>query len=92
MNDLRVSMHIGRNAACIQELKVVVISSAVKPDNPEVLAAYPTKVPVILQGEILTELMCMKFGIAVAGSHGKTTTTSRVAQIRTRATSIPQSS
>ncbi|MCS6913421.1 MAG: UDP-N-acetylmuramate--L-alanine ligase [Myxococcota bacterium] len=63
------------------EADVVVVSSAVPPDNPEVRAARRRGVPVIPRAEMLAELMRMKFGVAVAGSHGKTTTTSLVATI-----------
>ncbi|HEY3488506.1 MAG TPA: UDP-N-acetylmuramate--L-alanine ligase [Candidatus Deferrimicrobiaceae bacterium] len=60
---------------------VVVISSAVKSDNPEVREAYRRKIPVIPRAEMLAELMRMKYGIAIAGTHGKTTTTSMVATV-----------
>jgi UDP-N-acetylmuramate--alanine ligase len=60
---------------------VVVISSAVGPDNPEVIAARHHKVPVIPRAEMLGELMRMKYGVAIAGSHGKTSTTAMVAQV-----------
>ena len=76
-----VTITIGHDAKCIAAAQVVVISSAVKGDNPEVVAAHAAKVPVIPRGEMLAELMRMKYGIAVAGSHGKTTTTSMVAQV-----------
>ena len=57
---------------------VVVFSSAVKADNPEVVEAHRRKIPVIPRAEMLSELMRMKYGIAIAGTHGKTTTTSMV--------------
>ncbi len=60
---------------------VVVISSAVRPNNPEVVAAKKLSVPVIPRAEMLAELMRLKYGIAIAGSHGKTTTTSLIGQI-----------
>ncbi len=60
---------------------VVVISSAVKKDNPEVIAAHHRKVPVIARAEMLAELMRLKYAVAIAGSHGKTTTTSMVATV-----------
>ncbi len=60
---------------------VVVISSAVRPDNPEVLAARERGIPVVPRAEMLAELMRMKYGIAIAGTHGKTTTTSMVATV-----------
>lgn len=81
LRTLGVEVHVGHDARWIKAAQVVVISSAVKSDNPEVLAAHAAKVPVIPRGEMLAELMRMKYGIAVAGSHGKTTTTSMVAQV-----------
>jgi UDP-N-acetylmuramate--alanine ligase len=78
---LGVKVTVGHDANCIQGAQVVVISSAVKGDNPEVVAARAAKIPVIPRGEMLAELMRMKYGIAIAGSHGKTTTTSMVAQV-----------
>lgn len=71
----------GHDAANVAEADVVVISSAVKPDNPEVVAAKLRQIPVIPRAEMLAELMRLKYGIAIAGSHGKTTTTSMVASI-----------
>jgi UDP-N-acetylmuramate--alanine ligase len=71
----------GHDAKNLDEADVVVISSAVKPTNPEVQAARARGVPVIPRAEMLAELMRMKYGIAVAGSHGKTTTTSLVATV-----------
>ncbi len=65
----------------IQNADVVVISSAIREDNPEVQAAKTRLIPVIPRGEMLAELMRMKYGIAVAGTHGKTTTTSLIATI-----------
>jgi UDP-N-acetylmuramate--alanine ligase len=70
--------HAAANAAACD---VVVTSSAVSEDNPEVLEARARKVPVIQRAEMLAELMRLKFGIAVAGMHGKTTTTSMVAAV-----------
>jgi UDP-N-acetylmuramate--alanine ligase len=81
LRGLGIAVHIGHDAKHISGAQVVVISSAVKGDNPEVVAAHQQKVPVIPRGEMLAELMRMKYGIAVAGSHGKTTTTSMVAQL-----------
>jgi UDP-N-acetylmuramate--alanine ligase len=63
---------------------VVVISSAVRADNPEVMASRASAVPVIPRAEMLAELMHLKYGIAVAGAHGKTTTTSIVAEVLNR--------
>jgi UDP-N-acetylmuramate--alanine ligase len=74
------TVHIGHDAAWISGADVVVTSSAIAPENPEVLAAVNSLIPVIPRAEMLAELMRLtKFGIAIAGSHGKTTTTSMVA-------------
>jgi len=71
----------GHDARNVAGAEAVVTSSAVRPDNPEVLEAYRLQIPVIPRGEMLAELMRLKYGIAVAGSHGKTTTTSMVATV-----------
>ena len=81
LRSLGITVHLGHEEKAIEGAQVVVISSAVKGDNPEVVAAHAAKVPVIPRGEMLAELMRMKYGIAVAGSHGKTTTTSMIAQV-----------
>ncbi len=61
--------------------QVLVVSSAIRPDNPEIIEARKLKIPVIPRAEMLAELMRLKYGIAVAGAHGKTTTTSLVASV-----------
>jgi UDP-N-acetylmuramate--alanine ligase len=71
----------GHERSHVRDVDVVVISSAVKSDNPEVLEARSRGIPVIPRAEMLAEIMRGKTGIAVAGTHGKTTTTSMVAQI-----------
>src|SRR5271157_4855525 len=71
----------GHNAANVAGAKALVVSSAVDEQNPEVQEARRLQIPVIPRGELLAELMRLKYGIAVAGSHGKTTTTSMVATI-----------
>jgi UDP-N-acetylmuramate--alanine ligase len=71
----------GHRAENVGDADVVVISSAVKADNPEVTEARRRQVPVIPRAEMLAELMRLKYGVAIAGSHGKTTTTSMVATI-----------
>jgi len=71
----------GHNAANVRGAHVVVVSSAVKPDNSEVVEAHRLKIPVIPRAEMLAELMRLKYGIAVAGAHGKTTTTSMTASV-----------
>ncbi len=69
----------GHAASNVGDARAVVISSAVRDDNPEVQEARRLQIPVIPRGELLAELMRLKYGIAVAGSHGKTTTTSMLA-------------
>src|SRR5262245_55997557 len=71
----------GHAAGNVQGAQVVVTSTAVKPDNPEVQEAHRQRIPVIPRAEMLAELMRLKHGVAVAGSHGKTTTTSMVAMV-----------
>ncbi len=71
----------GHDAAHIAGATVVVTSSAVGQDNPEVVEAHARKIPVIQRAEMLAELMRLKYGIAIAGMHGKTTTTSMVASV-----------
>jgi UDP-N-acetylmuramate--alanine ligase len=73
----------GHNAANIVGATVVVTSSAVSAGNPEVVEAHARKIPVIQRAEMLAELMRLKYGIAIAGMHGKTTTTSMVASVLT---------
>lgn len=74
-------VHRGHDASNVEGTDVVVKSTAVTTENPEVAAALSTGIPVIPRAEMLAELMRLKHGIAVAGSHGKTTTTSLVAAI-----------
>jgi UDP-N-acetylmuramate--alanine ligase len=82
---LKAHISIGHRAENIKEADVAVISSAIREDNIEVQAARQQKIPVIPRAEMLAELMRMKYGIAIAGSHGKTTTTSMIATILDRA-------
>jgi UDP-N-acetylmuramate--alanine ligase len=72
---------IGHQASNIEGSHVVVISSAVRPDNIEVIEAKRQQIPVIPRAEMLAELMRLKYGVAVAGAHGKTTTTSMIATV-----------
>ncbi|EAT14876.1 UDP-N-acetylmuramate--L-alanine ligase [Desulfuromonas acetoxidans] len=74
-------VNYGHAAENVQEAQVVVTSTAVSSDNPEVVEAHRLLVPVIPRAEMLAELMRLKYGIAVAGTHGKTTTTSMVATL-----------
>jgi UDP-N-acetylmuramate--alanine ligase len=76
---------VGHRAENVGDADVVVYSSAVSRDNPEIVAARARGIPVIRRAEMLAELMRLKYGIAVAGSHGKTTTTSLVATVLTAA-------
>ncbi len=78
-------IHIGHAEEHIEGCDVVVISSAVQEDNPEVIAARSHRIPVVPRAEMLAELMRFRHGIAVAGTHGKTTTTSLVASIMAEA-------
>jgi len=74
-------IYIGHKGENLGDAQVVVYSSAVKPDNPEIREARRRNIPVIPRGEMLAELFKLKEGIAVSGSHGKTTTTSMLAEI-----------
>ena len=76
-----VKINIGHKKSNVKERDVVVISSAIKKDNVEVLQAHKEKIPVIQRAVMLAELMRLKYGIAVVGSHGKTTTTSMVSTV-----------
>ena len=80
-----VVVHEGHRAANVDDADVVVVSSAVRSSNPEVVEARRRGIPVIPRAEMLAELMRLKFSIAVAGSHGKTTTTSMIALALERA-------
>ena len=74
-------IRIGHRAGNVEGANVVVISSAVRPDNAEVAEAKRLQIPVIPRAEMLAELMRLKYGVAIAGSHGKTTTTSMIATV-----------
>jgi UDP-N-acetylmuramate--alanine ligase len=78
---LGATVYEGHTAANVVGATVVVTSSAVNAKNPEVLEAHTRKIPVIQRAEMLAELMRLKYGIAIAGMHGKTTTTSMVAAV-----------
>lgn len=81
LDKLNIKTYIGHSVDNLLNADVVVISSAVKNDNPEVIAARDKKIPIVPRAVMLAELMRMKQGIAVAGTHGKTTTTSLIASI-----------
>ncbi len=78
---LGATIYLGHRSENVAGAKAVVVTSALDPQNPEVAEARRLQIPIIPRGELLAELMRLKFGIAIAGSHGKTTTTSMVASI-----------
>ncbi len=81
LQGLGIRTCIGHDATHIRDADAVVTSTAVRPDNPEVVAARARKIPIVPRAMMLAELMRLKQGIAIAGTHGKTTTTSLVASI-----------
>src|SRR5580700_7827163 len=81
LRKLGATIFEGHLAENVRGAHVVVISSAVRANNVEVVEAHKLKIPVIPRAEMLAELMRLKYGIAVAGAHGKTTTTSMVASV-----------
>jgi UDP-N-acetylmuramate--alanine ligase len=83
LRDLGVDVVIGHNAENVKDADVLVYSSAVNTENPEVAEAIKRKIPVIKRAELLAETMRMKYGIGIAGTHGKTTTTSMVGLVLT---------
>lgn len=81
LRNLGAKIYEGHEPQHVRGAQVVVMSSAVRPDNPEIAEARKLKIPVIPRAEMLAELMRLKYGIAVAGAHGKTTTTSLIASV-----------
>lgn len=81
LSKLGAKIHFGHTASNVSSCDVVVVSTAVKEDNPEVVAAHKKRIPVVPRAEMLAELMRFRYGIAVAGTHGKTTTTSLIASV-----------
>ena len=81
LSDLGVKVSFGHSADAVSNCDVVVTSTAVREDNPEVLEAHRLRIPIVPRAEMLAELMRFRKGIAVAGTHGKTTTTSLVASL-----------
>lgn len=79
--NLGIEIHKSHNAANVADVDVLVVSSAIRSNNPELVAARERRVPVVPRAEMLGELMRFRRGIAVAGTHGKTTTTSLVASV-----------
>ncbi|MFQ5427475.1 MAG: UDP-N-acetylmuramate--L-alanine ligase [Thermodesulfobacteriota bacterium] len=81
LTGLGATVHIGHRQENVRGVQCVVYSSAISKDNPELLAAMAENIPIIPRAEMLAELMRLKYGIAIAGTHGKTTTTSLIAAI-----------
>src|SRR5262249_3381987 len=81
LRDKGAKIAVGHSAAALGDAKVVVVSTAIKRDNPELAAARAQRLPVVRRAEMLAELMRLKQCVAVAGTHGKTTTTSMVATL-----------
>jgi UDP-N-acetylmuramate--alanine ligase len=81
LSALGVRIDRGHDAANVADADVLVVSSAIKPDNPELLAARERRIPIVPRAEMLGELMRFRRGIAIAGTHGKTTTTSLTASV-----------
>ena len=79
--DKGATVHIGHDAKWLGDAAVVVVSTAIKRDNPELAAARERRLPVVRRAEMLAELMRLKRCVAVAGTHGKTTTTSLLAWV-----------
>src|SRR5499433_648064 len=81
LRDKGAKISVGHSAAALGDAEVVVVSTAIKRDNPELIAARAKRLPVVRRAEMLAELMRLKRCVAVAGTHGKTTTTSMVATL-----------
>jgi UDP-N-acetylmuramate--alanine ligase len=81
LKKLGATVYIGHHPSQVLDADVVVVSSAVHADNPEIVMAREKRIPIVLRAAMLAELMRFRYGIAVAGSHGKTTTTSLLASL-----------
>jgi UDP-N-acetylmuramate--alanine ligase len=81
LTELGAEVHLGHDARHLGDADVVVVSSAVAGDNPEIVAAHERRIPVVARAQMLAELMRFRYGIAIAGTHGKTTTTSLIASV-----------
>ena len=81
LRDLGIPIAVGHAAENLKTVEVVVVSSAIKPDNPELAEARARQLPVVRRAEMLAELMRLKSAVAIGGTHGKTTTTSMVAAL-----------
>lgn len=89
LQNLGAHIHIGHSADNIKDADVLVMSSAISQDNPEIVKAISSDIPVVPRAEMLSELMRIKYGIAVSGTHGKTTTTSMIASMLDQANLSP---
>ena len=89
LNGLGVECFIGHRAEQVADVDVVVVSTAIDESNPEILAARAARIPVVRRAEMLAELMRFHYGVAVAGTHGKTTTTSLIASVLAEANLDP---
>ena len=81
LRDLGIKVYVGHDATNLGDAEVVVVSTAIRRDNPELMAARERRIPVVRRAEMLAELMRLKTCVAIAGTHGKTTTTSLVATL-----------
>lgn len=81
LRELGIPVEVGQRGENVEGAHVVVISSAIRPDNPEIVAARAAQLPVVRRAEMLAELMRIKSAVSVGGTHGKTTTTSMVAAL-----------
>ena len=86
---LGAEIHVGHKAENVHGASVVVVSTAIHTDNPEIIAARELRIPVVRRAEMLAELMRYRHGIAIAGTHGKTTTTSLIASVYAQAGADP---
>ncbi len=81
LREKNIKVAVGHDAKNVEGAAVVVVSSAIKRDNPELIAARAQRLPIVRRAEMLAELMRLKSAVAIAGTHGKTTTTSMVATL-----------
>ncbi|WP_231877028.1 UDP-N-acetylmuramate--L-alanine ligase, partial [Oleiphilus sp. HI0067] len=81
LTNLGTQVFIGHRASNVDGANVIVVSSAINEENPEIMAARSARIPIVPRAEMLAEIMRYRHGIAIAGTHGKTTTTSLIASI-----------
>lgn len=89
LTEMGIDVHIGHRAENVNNVDVVVVSSAINMQNPEIIAATNARIPIIRRAQMLAELMRFRYGIAIAGTHGKTTTTSLITTIFDQASLDP---